>query len=428
MRTRRLLPLLGLPLLTLLACSDPKPPAVCAQLPQVTINVGEVQNVEPCFEDPEGGAIKLTSVSLHPEVATANVLGSRVRITAKGRGQATVEITATDPDNMTAKTDVDVLVPNRAPTGSLDDVRLYQGFEASFNLASSFSDADGDTLTFSATSSAPAIVSAALSDTILTLAAVGQSGSAQISVTASDGEEEVTVTFQAAVRVPTPVLSDDFESDETLDDWDYSEDLSSTEIKDGYFILKADTFFIVSAGQELGGEATDVFVNAVLNASDEDAQAGFLVVTGHTRYPWYVFSVGEAAFGDLPNCNWLFAWRDTDPNDGGFFVDPNWSMGMSGAINDFTDVNVSLAMTEHGLRITANGQLLVNRSTEEPFLLNSATEIALAITRENSESSNENSASTNSIALLAGEFEESSPQAYELPDLSKLPKLQILKK
>lgn len=424
---RCLLPLLGLPLLALVACSDPKPPTVCRELPQVTVNVGEVENVEPCFEDPEGGAIKLTSVSYQPEVATANVVGSRVRITGKGRGQATVEITATDPDNMTAKTEVDVLVPNRAPTGSLGDLTLYPGFETSVNLAGSFSDPDGDTLTFSASSSAPGIVSVTVSDTILTLAALAQEGSAQVSVTASDGEEETTVMFQVAVRAPVVVLSDDFNSDETLDDWD-DQDVKSTEIKDGYLIVHLDTLVLGVATQELGGNATDVFVDVVLRTTDEDAMAGVYVETGHTRFPFYFFWVGLSQLGNLPEANWTFSWWDNDrPAGQQHLVDTDWSMGISSAIDDFTDVHVVLSVTEQGLRVTANGQALINRSAA-PLIPRTASTVGLGLYREFWESDDENSASTNSITVFAGEFDDNSPHAYEFPDIAKVPKLQILKK
>ena len=269
-----------LPLLALFACGDPKPPAPCGSLAQLTVNVGERGIAEPCFEDPDGDAFTLTVATQNPDVATAGLIGERVQVQGVSPGVATVVITATDTEGLTGSQDLSVLVPNRAPTGTLDDISIPAGDEVTIDLSGHFSDPDGQELTYTATSSAPAVVQAALSGTMLTLTAGDRAGAAEISVTASDGEQETTVTFTATVKQAVEVLADDFNSDATFDNWTLS-DSADAEITGGHFVLEAvNEGFWALAEQELGGEATDWVLEIALKTDDEDTGVGFWIETG----------------------------------------------------------------------------------------------------------------------------------------------------
>ena len=411
-----------IPLLALLACGDPKPPTVCGSLAQVTVNVGERAVAEPCFEDPEGGALKLSIVVADDDIAAAGLIGVRLQVTGKSPGSTTVAITATDPDSLQATQNLEVLVPNRAPTGALDDVKVLAGGDLTIDLAAHFSDPDGQDLTYTASSSQPSIVSASVAGTILTLTALGQEGSAQISVTASDGEQETTVMFMATVQVPVVVVSEDFNSDDALDDWELN-DYASAEVDGGYLHLTADSNgFYAFAGQSLGGTADGWTAEVALRVVDEDAQPGLLVGTADATYTAYLFLVGEADYGgNLGELNYLFAWFHAQDGWGTAV----WAFGLSDAVDESSDIEISLAMTEGGIRATADGVVIFDNGPED-FLVTSAQDFVLVTGAEGDES--DVPGGTNWARFLALDFDENRPEAYALPDLSQLPKIQILKR
>lgn len=124
-------------------------------------------------------------------------------------------VTATDPGGLTATQGVGVTVqrPNRAPTpsGSIPAQSLNPGRTETLDVASYFSDPDGDRLTYGATTSNAGVVSASASGSSVTFAGVGE-GTATVTVTATDpgglsATQSVGVTVQASNRAPSPVGS-----------------------------------------------------------------------------------------------------------------------------------------------------------------------------------------------------------------------------
>ena len=405
-----------LPLLALLACSDPQPPAACGDLPQLTVAVDESETIVPCFKDPEGEAFTVKAASQNPEIATAGLTGDNVRVQGVAPGKTKVVITATDPGGLEGTQELAVLVPNRAPTGSMDDTRLPLGIEVTINLANHFSDPDGQALTYTATSSAPSVATVAVSAAELSLA-TKQTGLADISVTASDGEEDVTVTFEATV-VPT-VISDDFNSQATLDDWviDEEDEYTSAKIEGGYMVLTGDTSFFAFATQDFGGTAEDWTVDIALKTTEVNAQAGFAVWTGHERYSLYVFMIGDRDLGgNIGELNWLFAWYDAA--DSSLYVNTTWSIGTSAEIEDFTEARISLSLTRAGdLSATVNGKSLFNHGSEV-FLLNRAVALSVAT---GPESDAGGASSMNWVALSSEDFvDDTPPGAYVRADVAKL--------
>lgn len=95
---------------------------------------------------------------------------------------------------------------------ALEDLSIDEGFNTNVvSLANTFSDADADVLTLSATSSDENVVTVALSGTNLTLTEVGLGASA-ITVTANDGRSgEVVETFTVTVSEPLGIEQSDFE-------------------------------------------------------------------------------------------------------------------------------------------------------------------------------------------------------------------------
>ena len=100
-------------LLTLLGCdtiADGLAPKPCNTLAAVSLEEGESQEVTTCFTDPEGERLTLSVVSSDVTIATAQVLGTVVAITALTEGLATLTVTATDPGGLSVDASLIVTV------------------------------------------------------------------------------------------------------------------------------------------------------------------------------------------------------------------------------------------------------------------------------------------------------------------------------
>ncbi len=83
-----------------------RPPEVVGTLPAVRLpepGATLVVDVSAAFGDPDGDPLTYTASSSAPRVVTARVAGARVTLTAAGIGRAAIEVTATDPDGLSAR-------------------------------------------------------------------------------------------------------------------------------------------------------------------------------------------------------------------------------------------------------------------------------------------------------------------------------------
>lgn len=87
-----------------LACGDPpapQPPAACGTVEDIELDVRDRITVEPCFADPEMAALTLTTASSDSTVALPLLDGpNRVTVVGRSIGEATIAVTATDPDSL----------------------------------------------------------------------------------------------------------------------------------------------------------------------------------------------------------------------------------------------------------------------------------------------------------------------------------------
>ena len=183
-------------------------PTVSGAIADVTIvsESGTKQvSLSGVFSDADSDALTVTAGSSNEAVARVAVASdqSGLTVTAKSRGTATVTVTAGDGNGGTVDDAFTVTVKAApAAASSIDDVSgLEAGATREVSLSGVFSDADGDSLTISATSSndAVATVSAASDGASLTVAGVSE-GTATITVTAQDSDgNRVSDPFDVSV-------------------------------------------------------------------------------------------------------------------------------------------------------------------------------------------------------------------------------------
>ncbi len=192
-------------------------PVTVGSIPDQSVRVGGTAgtvHVSSYFSDPDGDTMTYSATSSDTSIATAGLLGATLTITGVAAGTATITVTATDPDDATATQTISVqALPNRAPTavGTIPDQSVRVGSTAAtVDVSSYFSDADGNPLTYSATSSDTSRATVSLANSTLTITAVAV-GSATITVTATDtsnatGTQTIPVVVSSN-RTPTKVGS-----------------------------------------------------------------------------------------------------------------------------------------------------------------------------------------------------------------------------
>ena len=146
-------------------------------------------------------------------MVSVSLTGSNLTATAVAAGTATVMVTATDPDGLTATQTAGVTVEaaNQAPeaVGAIPPRTMTAGQTVTVDVSSFFSDPDGDELTYTVESSDADVLTASVSGSSLTATAVA-AGTATVTVTAADPDgltatQSVEVTVEAANQAPEAV-------------------------------------------------------------------------------------------------------------------------------------------------------------------------------------------------------------------------------
>ena len=160
--------------------------------------------------DPDGDLLRYTAVSSSPGVAAVAVSVDTVTVTPLRPGSATVAVTATDPDGLSATQTFTVTVNPRAnrppePVGVLPALTIgLDEASATVEVSGVFRDPDGDVLTYGATSSSPGVASATAAGSVVTVTPVS-AGAATVTVTATDaGGSNMSATQTFAVTVAPP--------------------------------------------------------------------------------------------------------------------------------------------------------------------------------------------------------------------------------
>ena len=183
-------------------------PSVANRITARSIPQGETQTLvlTPFFTDPDGDSLTIAAVSSAPRVVATTIADGVLSLEGRARGSAKVNVTASDPEGLSAEQEFDVTVtrpprPNRSPrvTSTISSRRVTPGQSFSADLNAHFSDPDGDPLDFEAASSDIDVATAAVSSRTLVVNAVGL-GNATVTVTAEDPDgESATIQFNVSV-------------------------------------------------------------------------------------------------------------------------------------------------------------------------------------------------------------------------------------
>ena len=193
-------------------------PKVITTIPDLNLTVGGTSgtiNLGTYFTDPENETLTYGAGSSDTSIATVSISTNSLSITAKAAGTATITVIATDPGDLTAEQQFSVTVtaPNNAPTavGTIPDQTLTEnGTAATVDVSGYFSDADGDTLTYTAALlENSTIATVSVSSATVTIEPV-TTGEATISVTATDPDganatQKISITVNSANAAPTAV-------------------------------------------------------------------------------------------------------------------------------------------------------------------------------------------------------------------------------
>ena len=180
------------------------PPVPVGTLLPLTIGLDDpavTVEVSGAFRDPDGDPLTYGASSSAPSVAAVSVSESTVTVVPVAEGTATLTVTASDPDGLIASQTFAVTVSSPAnrppePVGTLAPLTIGVDEAAvTVDVSGAFRDPDGDRLTYGATSSAPAVVSVAVSGSVVTVTPVSE-GTTTVTVTASDPGGSNTVATQ----------------------------------------------------------------------------------------------------------------------------------------------------------------------------------------------------------------------------------------
>ncbi len=175
-------------------------------------------DISNTFSDAEGDALTYSVVTADPSVATATITGNSLVIQPVAAGTTTVTLTADDGNNPPISMTFDLTVNNPIPPvvnhqptvanpiGNKTSTTANLGM--SVDISNTFADEDGDTLTYSATSSDTIVARASMSGTLI-LIDIFSVGTTTVTLTADDGNGgTASTTFDVTITSPAPVNHD----------------------------------------------------------------------------------------------------------------------------------------------------------------------------------------------------------------------------
>lgn len=174
-------------------------------IPSLTLFAGESDTLDAAvlFTDPDGDSLAFEVAIAEVDVVDAAVEGSLVVVTGVGRGETEVTLTATDPDSLSSSQAFGVTVPNSSPV-AVEDIppqELEQGRTIILDALPYFTDADGDPLVYTASTTDPGVATVSVADNAVLIEGTGVGG-AGLTVTARDPEGAEAVQHATVTVLP----------------------------------------------------------------------------------------------------------------------------------------------------------------------------------------------------------------------------------
>ncbi len=191
------------------------PPMAVGEIDSRTLSPGGTETIDlsPYFSDADGDALTYGAASSDTLVVRVSVSVHRLTLVAVSRGAVAATITARDGMGGEVHRSFAVTVSGTAlnsppvPVGEIRSRTIATGSTAAIDVSRYFSDADGDALTYSATSSDALVAEASVSGSELAMVGVSP-GVVETTVTARDDEDlEARQSFELTVcTVPQGIL------------------------------------------------------------------------------------------------------------------------------------------------------------------------------------------------------------------------------
>ena len=276
--------------------TENQPPETVGEIPDHILSRrrDSVMDIAVYFTDPDGDDLTYQATSSVEGILSATMAGSLLTLVSHDRlGGSAVTITASDPDDATAQQSFAVTVRNQPPetVGEIPDQFLSKTSDLVVDIAVYFTDPDGDDLTYQATSSVEGILSATMAGSLLTLVSHDRLGGSVVTITASDPDD---ATAQQSFEALVTDLSfrDDFDSDNSLDDWTMV-DVESLYISDSVLHVEVtEVFTLGHAHHDLAAPLTDGWtVKTSMGLADGGLCTDVIVFTGDSAYPAWAFDI-----------------------------------------------------------------------------------------------------------------------------------------
>ena len=178
-------------------------PQVAAVIPSQEVIVGRSITIDlsTYFTDPDADPLTFVAIVSDDTKASALINGDMLTITGVAAGSVGITVTASDRTASVAQLVTVEVVANRAPVLSTPIANITTQVIGTrrINLANHFTDTDGDTLSYSATSSHTDIATATVNGALLDIG-VRAVGTSTITIVATD-PGGLTVTVQVSLEV-----------------------------------------------------------------------------------------------------------------------------------------------------------------------------------------------------------------------------------
>ena len=145
----------------------------------------DISNV---FTDADGDTLSLDAVSDNTDAALVSINEDILRINENGTGTANITVTANDGNGGYITNEFNIII-NAIPkvANPVSDINVSEGFSGTtIDISETFSDNDGDELSFTVSSDNTGIATVSINGNTLTITEAG-TGSAHITLTANDG-------------------------------------------------------------------------------------------------------------------------------------------------------------------------------------------------------------------------------------------------